>query len=84
MVNGEVVWLDTERNVFLPTHKRPLGYVFQEASLFPHLSVKKNLRFGPERVAASERRVNLAQAAELLDIGHLLERMPAGLSGGNA
>ncbi|SAL46343.1 ABC transporter [Caballeronia arvi] len=81
VVNGEI-WLDTERNIFLPTHKRPLGYVFQEASLFPHLSVKKNLRFGLERVRAAERRVDLAQAAELLGIGHLLERAPAGLSGG--
>jgi molybdate transport system ATP-binding protein len=81
VVNGEV-WLDTERKIFLPTHKRPLGYVFQEASLFPHLSVQKNLRFGLERVAAAERRVDLAQAAELLGIGHLLDRMPAGLSGG--
>jgi molybdate transport system ATP-binding protein len=81
VVNGEV-WLDTERNIFLPTHKRPLGYVFQEASLFPHLSVKKNLRFGLERVQAAQRRVDLLQAAELLGIGHLLERMPAGLSGG--
>jgi molybdate transport system ATP-binding protein len=81
VVNGEV-WLDTEHNIFLPTHKRPLGYVFQEASLFPHLTVKNNLRFGLDRVAASERRVDLAQAAELLGIGHLLERMPAGLSGG--
>ncbi|SAK43184.1 molybdenum ABC transporter ATP-binding protein [Caballeronia ptereochthonis] len=81
VVNGEV-WLDTERNVFLPTHKRPLGYVFQEASLFPHLSVKKNLRYGLERVRPAERRVDLSQAAELLGIGHLLERMPSGLSGG--
>jgi molybdate transport system ATP-binding protein len=81
VVNGEI-WLDTGRNLFLPTHKRPLGYVFQEASLFPHLSVKKNLRFGLERVKAEQRRVDLAQAAELLGIGHLLERMPAGLSGG--
>jgi molybdate transport system ATP-binding protein len=81
VVNGEV-WLDTERGVFLPTHKRPLGYVFQEASLFPHLSVRKNLRYGLERVPAAQRRVDLAQAAELLGIGQLLERMPAGLSGG--
>ncbi|AQH03626.1 molybdenum ABC transporter ATP-binding protein (plasmid) [Burkholderia sp. KK1] len=81
VVNGKI-WLDTERGVFLPTHKRPLGYVFQEASLFPHLSVKKNLRFGLERVRDAQRRVDLAQAAELLGIGHLLERMPAGLSGG--
>jgi molybdate transport system ATP-binding protein len=81
VVNGEV-WLDTERNIFLPTHKRPLGYVFQEASLFPHLSVKKNLRYGLDRVKAAERRVDLSQAADLLGIGHLLERMPSGLSGG--
>jgi molybdate transport system ATP-binding protein len=81
VVNGDV-WLDTDRNVFLPTHKRPLGYVFQEASLFAHLSVRKNLRYGLDRVAARERRVDLEQAAELLGIGHLLERDPGGLSGG--
>jgi molybdate transport system ATP-binding protein len=81
VVNGET-WLDTAKRIFVPTHKRPLGYVFQEASLFPHLSVKKNLHYGLDRVAAAERRVDLAQAAELLGIGHLLERMPAGLSGG--
>lgn len=81
VVNGEV-WLDTGRSVFLPTHKRPLGYVFQEASLFPHLSVEKNLRYGLDRVRAAERRVDLSQAAELLGIEHLLERMPSGLSGG--
>jgi molybdate transport system ATP-binding protein len=81
VVNGET-WLDTERGIFLPTFRRPLGYVFQEASLFPHLSVEKNLRFGLQRVAAAERRVDLAQAAALLGIGHLLKRMPAGLSGG--
>jgi molybdate transport system ATP-binding protein len=80
-VNGEV-WLDTAQGVFLPTHKRPLGYVFQEASLFPHLTVEKNLRYGLSRVSAAARRVELSQAAELLGIGHLLGRMPAGLSGG--
>ncbi|MDR5856361.1 molybdenum ABC transporter ATP-binding protein [Caballeronia sp. LZ062] len=81
VVNGDV-WLDTERRVFLPTHRRPLGYVFQEASLFPHLSVEKNLRYGLRRVPAASRRVDLAHAVELLGIAHLLARMPAGLSGG--
>jgi molybdate transport system ATP-binding protein len=80
-VNGEV-WLDTANGIFLPTHKRPLGYVFQEASLFPHLTVAGNLRYGMNRVAPATRRVELSQAAGLLGIGHLLERMPAGLSGG--
>ncbi|WP_244850691.1 molybdenum ABC transporter ATP-binding protein [Caballeronia sp. SL2Y3] len=81
VVNGDV-WLDTERRVFLPTHRRALGYVFQEASLFPHLSVEENLRFGLKRVPRATRRVDLAHVGELLGIAHLLERMPAGLSGG--
>ncbi|WP_342651199.1 molybdenum ABC transporter ATP-binding protein [Pseudomonas sp. REB1044] len=82
-VNGEV-WHDTERNLFVPPHRRPLGYVFQEPSLFPHLSVRGNLAFGWRRVAASERKVELDQACQLLGIGHLLERKPSTLSGGEA
>ncbi len=80
-VNGEI-WLDTATGVCIPTHKRPLGYVFQEASLFPHLSVTGNLRYGLKRIAPAARRVDLAQIAELLGITHLLLRMPAALSGG--
>lgn len=75
---GEV-WQDDVR--FVPVHKRPLGYVFQEASLFPHLSVLKNLHYGLTRTK-TEQRVSLDQAIELLGIGHLLERMPDRLSGG--
>jgi molybdate transport system ATP-binding protein len=80
-VNGEL-WLDTASGLSLPTHKRPLGYVFQEASLFPHLTVTGNLRYGLARIAAAERRVDLDTVAQLLGIGHLLQRMPAALSGG--
>ncbi|OWJ89309.1 molybdenum ABC transporter ATP-binding protein [Pseudomonas sp. A46] len=80
-INGEV-WQDSARGLFLPTHKRRLGYVFQEASLFEHLSVRRNLEFGWRRIPARERRVELGQAVELLGIGHLLERMPDRLSGG--
>ncbi|QCI13284.1 molybdenum ABC transporter ATP-binding protein [Pseudomonas putida] len=82
-VNGEV-WEDSARGHFVAPHLRPLGYVFQEASLFPHLSVRGNLEFGWRRVAANQRKVSLAQASELLGIGHLLERRPATLSGGEA
>ncbi len=78
-VNGEV-WQDEA--VFRPTWQRPLGYVFQEASLFPHLSVQANLQYGQTRVPAAARRVSLDQAVALLDIGHLLGRKPARLSGG--
>ncbi len=80
-VNGEV-WQDDDRNLFVPTHKRDLGYVFQEASLFPHLSVRANLEYGMRRVPESDRKVSLDHAVELLGIGPLLDRMPAKLSGG--
>ena len=81
VVNGDV-WQDDVSGAWLPTHRRPLGMVFQEASLFPHLSVQGNLEFGLKRIPAAERRVPLAQAVELLGIGHLLTRRPAHLSGG--
>ncbi len=80
-VNGEL-WQDSAAGVFVPPHRRALGYVFQEASLFPHLSVRRNLEFGLRRVDAASRRVSWANVMELLGIGHLLERMPARLSGG--
>lgn len=78
-VNGDV-WQDAA--VFRPTWRRPLGYVFQEAGLFPHLSVQANLEYGQKRVSAEQRRVSLDQAVAMLDIGHLLDRKPARLSGG--
>jgi molybdate transport system ATP-binding protein len=80
-INGEV-WQDSERGVFVPTHKRPLGYVFQEASLFPHLTVAGNLQFGRKRIGKTSNAVDLQQVIELLGIGHLLTRMPERLSGG--
>jgi molybdate transport system ATP-binding protein len=80
-VNGEV-WQDDSRGLFVPTHKRPLGYVFQEASLFPHLSVRANLEYGMRRVPVDARKVSLEHAVELLGIAPLLERRPDRLSGG--
>ncbi len=78
-IRGET-WQD-ERG-FLPSHRRPIGYVFQEASLFPHLSVRGNLEFGWRRVNATERRIRFEDAVELLGIGPLLRRATARLSGG--
>ncbi|UVE19708.1 molybdenum ABC transporter ATP-binding protein [Pseudomonas sp. LS44] len=80
-INGQV-WQDSERRLFTPPHRRALGYVFQESSLFPHLSVRGNLNYGYTRIAAAQRRVHLDQAVELLGIAHLLERLPERLSGG--
>lgn len=79
-VNGEV-WQDEK--IFVPVHKRPLGYVFQEASLFPHLSVRANLEYGYNRIAPAERKVPLEQVVEWLGLSHLIGRGdPALLSGG--
>ncbi|EJN17938.1 molybdenum ABC transporter, ATP-binding protein [Pseudomonas sp. GM79] len=80
-VNDEV-WEDSDKGIFVPPHKRALGYVFQEASLFPHLSVRANLEFGLRRIPRQQRRVDMAHATELLGIGHLLARDPQNLSGG--
>ncbi|MBH3424194.1 molybdenum ABC transporter ATP-binding protein [Pseudomonas gessardii] len=79
---NEQVWQDSRNGVFVPPHKRALGYVFQEASLFPHLSVLANLAFGLKRIPRAQRRVDMAQATQLLGIGHLLDRHPQHLSGG--
>jgi molybdate transport system ATP-binding protein len=78
-IDGDI-WQDG--GTFLPTHRRPLGYVFQETSLFPHLTVLRNLEYGQKRVPAQERKVSLEQAIELLGIRALLQRRPDHLSGG--
>lgn len=80
-VNDEI-WQDSDNRIFVAPHKRALGYVFQEASLFPHLSVLANLAFGLKRIPKPQRRVDMAHATELLGIGHLLDRHPQHLSGG--
>ena len=77
---GEEIWQDKRR--FLPPHKRPVAYVFQEPSLFPHLNVRDNLQYGLKRLSRRKRRVSLNQAVELLGIGELLQRKPQQLSGG--
>lgn len=77
---GDMIW--QEERHFVPPHRRPLGYVFQEASLFAHLTVRRNLEYGLRRVPQTERKVSLDEAIELLGIGHLLERKPDRLSGG--
>lgn len=79
-VNG-ATWQDDQ--TFVPVHKRPLGYVFQETSLFPHLSVRANLEYGYKRIVPAERKVRLEQVVEWLGLSHLIGRTdPAQLSGG--
>ncbi len=79
---GDEVWQDDASGTFVPTHRRSLGYVFQEASLFDHLDVLGNLHYGQRRVRSAQGRATLDAAVELLGIGHLLSRRPEHLSGG--
>jgi molybdate transport system ATP-binding protein len=76
------VWQDDAQGVWRPTHQRAMAYVFQEASLFPHLSVRDNLDYGRRRVPPAQRRITLDEAAAMLGIAHLLARSPEALSGG--
>jgi molybdate transport system ATP-binding protein len=78
MVNKQV-WQDATHST--PTHQRAIGYVFQEASLFPHLSVRSNLQYGMKR-ANSNGNVAIDPIIDLLGIRALLDRKPEGLSGG--
>ncbi len=78
-LNGDT-WQDDGR--FMPPWRRPLGYVFQEASLFPHLSVRRNLEYGWQRVPQGERQIGFDSVVELLGIGALLKRATHRLSGG--
>lgn len=80
-VNGEV-WQDETKKYFLPTHQRPIAYVFQEASLFEHLTVRQNIDYGLKRTPAKQRKISLEQAVDLLGIEHLLARDSKTLSGG--
>ena len=70
-VNNEA-W--QEGDFFMPTHRRSLGYVFQEASLLPHLSVRRNLEFGLKRIPATGRKVHLEQVVDLLGLSRLVDR----------
>lgn len=79
---GDDTWQDTARNVFKPTWQREVGYVFQEASLFEHLNVKKNLHFGLRRAGKTGLLQGLQASLDLLGIGHLLDRTVDSLSGG--
>lgn len=76
------VLVDSDAGLFVPKHKRRIGMVFQDARLFPHMSVASNLRYGRWFTPAAERYADIDGVVELLGIGHLLDRRPAKLSGG--
>tara|TARA_R110002072_G_scaffold79652_11_gene183580 strand:- start:2351 stop:3451 length:1101 start_codon:yes stop_codon:yes gene_type:complete len=81
---GDEVWVDRTRHVFLPTHRRPVGLVFQDARLFGHLTVAGNLDFAQRRARAETTRFDAETIIDALDLAPLLPRRPASLSGGEA
>jgi molybdate transport system ATP-binding protein len=86
-IDGEV-WQNTDHSLFLPAWRRPVGYVFQEASLFEHLDVQGNLEYGLKRskhkahAGHTSGQAALHMAVDLLGIGALLQRRSHQLSGG--
>jgi len=79
---GDAVWQDDASGRWLPPHQRPLGYVIQDAALFPHLSVRGNLDYGRRRSGPAAQAFALDSMIDLLGIGALMDRRPATLSGG--
>jgi molybdate transport system ATP-binding protein len=73
---------DTTAHVHVPPHRRRIGYVFQDARLFPHLNVRQNLDYGRRMNRLAEDPTQHKRITDLLDIGNLLDRRPGQLSGG--
>ena len=80
-VDGETLD-DTAAGVHVPPHRRRIGYVFQDARLFPHLDVRQNLDYGRRMNRITDDTAQRRRVTDLLDIGHLMDRRPGKLSGG--
>jgi len=79
---NDVVFFDSEKNIDVPTHRRQLGYVFQDHRLFPQMSVLKNLTYGRRARGLARDPQQFERIIDLLGLEALLTRFPAGLSGG--
>jgi molybdate transport system ATP-binding protein len=80
-LNGDVLF-DHDKRIDVPSHRRRIGYVFQEGRLFPHMTVAKNLDYGRWMAGLPHDGVGLARVVAMLDIEPLLQRRPGRLSGG--
>ena len=78
---GGATWQDTDATAFVPPWQRPVGYVFQDTRLFPHLTVSGNLQFAVDR-AVTDAGIGFDEVVDVLNIKALLERRPTSLSGG--
>ncbi len=82
VVNGDEVWIDTERGIFLAPEERRCGYVFQDYALFPHLSAWRNVAYGMRAIPRRERRAAARALLERFGLGERADAHPATLSGG--
>jgi len=80
-LNGETLF-DSTQGIDIPAHRRRIGYVFQDARLFPHLNVRNNLDYGRRMNGLAPDAATFSRITQMLDIGALLERRTARLSGG--
>jgi molybdate transport system ATP-binding protein len=80
--DGEAWQTPAPEKTFVPPHERCVGFIFQDAALFPHLSVAGNLGYAERRACKRQNTTDLAKVVERLDLGELLERNPLSLSGG--
>lgn len=80
-ING-AAWFDSVAGASVPAHKRAVGYVFQDANLFPHLDVRGNLEYGFQRSPAAGRKIEFEEALRLFGLTALLHRSAGALSGG--
>jgi molybdate transport system ATP-binding protein len=80
-VDGETLD-DTAARIHIPAYRRRIGYVFQDARLFPHLDVRRNLDYGRRMNGLADDPAQRARVTDLLDLGGLLDRRPGQLSGG--
>ena len=81
---GDVVWLDREQEIEIPTHLRRLSYVFQGLALFPHMTALHNVEYGMHHVARADRPIKAQALLDRLGVGHLARRRPRTFSGGEA
>jgi len=79
---GGEVWQDDTRGIFVPPHKRGVGYVFQDVRLFPHLTVSGNLRYADKRSRRTDSAIDIEDVVAALDLAPLMSRRPQSLSGG--
>lgn len=81
VLNSQILF-SQEKKINISPQKRQIGYIFQESRLFPHLSVNKNLEFGFKKIPAINRKFEFGEIVKMAGVGHLLNRMPEELSGG--